>query len=572
MQYKHLCTDVCEKFWQWRVLNFPEFATSVGEHKYDDKLNDMSLEGFNRRYMESKSILNDVEECLEYIKSNSRSCVNLELLRSDLNTYVSGFAYKSYLQPINRSEGQHLHFIDLLDHMKKETKTDYEVILERLASLPRQIEQVIELMMEGIRQSITLHEYSIAPVPNQLREAAQRSFWTSPFSTYFQNQPSSVKDTDWKVLVDAAESIVTIRIFPMYLKLADFISDRYMKHTRKEIGVNNVYDGYLKYHTSTDFNAKTIHELGLKEVKRIEQRMVAVKNEMDFKGSLLTFMKSLQNNEQMRFSNEKELLTNYVDLFKPIEKELPKLFKTLPKDNCLILPVPKEIENTSCAGLYKSGYGNRKGVFYVNLSCLEKRHRYQCMALALHEGIPGHHLQSETFINKKPSAKFRSYVEGGGYSIIPARFPLHTAFMEGWALYAEYLGEELNLLDNPCDLFGKLRSEMLRAARLVVDTGIHAFKWSRQEAIDYIVDVVGLPLVFATAEVDRYITWPGQACAYKIGELKIHELRRIAERRLGDHFNLKEFHNVLLSFGSAPIDFIELKMHSYIDSKVDEIT
>ena len=241
------------------------------------------------------------------------------------------------------------------------------------------------------------------------------------------------------------------------------------------------------------------------------------------------------------------------------------MFKVYPKDNYLVLPVPKEREETAAAGYYRAGYDHLKAVFYVNSSYLTQRQRHQCMALALHEAIPGHHLQSDTFVRSTSIPKFRRHPEEGNYYMIPGRFPLHTAYMEGWALYAEYLGEELDLFGNPYDLFGRLRSEMLRAARLVVDTGIHAFEWNRNEAIDYIVDVVGVPINFGISEIDRYITWPGQACAYKIGELKIHELRKVATERLSNKFDLKEFHQVLLSSGPAPLDFIEQNVWKYIN-------
>ncbi|XP_057308012.1 uncharacterized protein LOC130645905 [Hydractinia symbiolongicarpus] len=542
--------QICEKFWSWRMANFPEFATLAGEHKFDHMLHDFSLDAFQKRTQDATSFLAEVNDLLKSLEESGiqAACYDdLDMLSSHLKTFVDGMKHRAYLCPVNRLEGPQCNFFRLLQHMKTDTPDDFEKILCRLSLLPKQIDQMIELMKEGIRTKTTLHECSILP-------------------------PVLVNDSEWKVIAKKAEQITNDQINSAFIKLADFINDNYLKHTRNHIGLDclfrgkEMYKSCLQYHTSTTMSAREIHTVGLKEVKRICQRINEVMQKMNFGGSYNDFCICMDR-ESPYFSAH-EILKDYSLIYQKIVKELPKIFAVLPKEDCLIKPVPKEEEATAITAFYKDGNENRAGVFYINTHKPRNRGRYKTTALVLHEAIPGHHLQSDVFLRKKDTPKFRRFLEGGNYQMIPGRFPLYTAFMEGWGLYSEFLGEELHLYDSLSDLYGRLKSEMLRACRLVVDTGIHTFGWSRNQAIEYLMCNVGLSQESASGEVDRYITWPGQACAYKIGELKFLQLRQQAHDLLGERFDVKEFHGVLLNNGAVSMDFLQKQVKSYIFTKM----
>lgn len=567
--------QICETFWSWRMANFPEFATLAGEHKFDHMLHDFSLDAFKKRTQEATSFLaevNDLSKSLEESGIQAGCYDDLDMLSSHLKTFVDGMKHRAYLCPVNRLEGPQCNFFRLLQHMKTDTSDDFEKILCRLSLLPKQVDQMIDLMKEGIRTKTTLHGCSILPVPIHLRNIANENFWKSPISNFFKYKPVLINDSEWKVIVKKAEQITNDQINSAFIKLADFINDNYLKHTRNHIGLDCLFRGKemykccLQYHTSTTMSAREIHTLGLKEVKRICQRINEVMQKMNFGGNYNDFCTCMDR--ESPYSSAHEILKDYSLMYQKIVKELPKIFAVLPKEDCLIKPVPKEEEATAITAFYKDGNENRAGVFYINTHQPRNRGRYKTTALVLHEAVPGHHLQSDVFLRKKDTPKFRRFLEGGNYQMIPGRFPLYTAFMEGWGLYSEFLGEELHLYDSLPDLYGRLKSEMLRACRLVVDTGIHTFYWSRNQAIEYLMYNVGLSHASASGEVDRYITWPGQACAYKIGELKFLQLREQAHDLLGEKFDVKEFHGVLLNNGAVSMDFLQKQVESYIFTKM----
>lgn len=320
-------------------------------------------------------------------------------------------------------------------------------------------------------------------------------------------------------------------------------------------------------------SAKEVHDLGQKEVKRIRSRMDEIIQEVGFQGSFKEFLDMLRTEKRFYFDTKEELLKGYKDLCaKVIEPKLNVYFKEMPKMPFEIIETPADAAPVAPAAYYlgPSEDGTRPGVFMVNTYKHHTRPKYEMVSLALHEAVPGHHLQTAFAMEQEEQPSFRRYVEDRRYYEVPARFAMHTAYMEGWGLYCEFLGEEMGLYQDPYDLFGRLSAEILRACRLVVDTGMHAFGWSRQQAVDFMVENTAMSFHNVNTEIDRYIIWPGQACAYKVGEIKIRELRRKAEQKLGDKFDIKDYHHVFLSAGPMGLDTLEEAVDEYIENTLNK--
>lgn len=561
--------DLCKKFWDWRLRNFPEFATCTGEHCYDDQLTNLSIQGFNRRCTESRQLLAEIESRLEKMnKNHGASCSTLKLLASELRIYISGFAHETYLYPINQCEGPHTNFHKLLRVMPQNTVDDFGNIFSRMKLFSNQICDVIELMKAGVTKQKTMHKCSIVCVTKQLKDILNSPIEKCLFYEIFLKKPFQVSPEDWDELRTKAFGIIGSIIFPALQRLIHFLDTQYLPNCREKISVETLpngreyYASCLKYHTSTTLSPSDIHSIGIKEVQRIQNRFHVLLHEIGYTGAYIELIQTINKNNITPCSDG-ELISGYSDLYEQILENLPKLFNTLPERPCEI----KTTRNpTFPGGCYIQGDCKNIGVFWVNTDKV-KSMSFKSTALALHEMIPGHHLQSDVILQKQNMSEFRRFRESGNYNFIPARFPLYTAYIEGWALYSEGLGEEVDVYKNSNKLLGRLYNEIFRAARLVVDTGIHAFDWSTEQAISYLRDVVGMDTHFATSEVCRYITWPGQACSYKIGELKIKELRHQTMVVLGNGFNVKEFHDVILLSGEVPFERIEKNLNLYVQAK-----
>jgi uncharacterized protein (DUF885 family) len=360
-------------------------------------------------------------------------------------------------------------------------------------------------------------------------------------------------------LTQAAEDAIATAVVPAYRKLKFFIVNDYLPAAPDRVGIWQFPSGAAMYahaartNTSTDLAPQRIHEIGLEEVNRIRREMQAIIDKLGFKGSFAEFAKFLRNDAKFYFTSENELLEAYRALSRRIDPLLVKVCRVLPRMPYGIEPVPANIAPDSPVGLYRgpAADGSRAGIFSINTFKPEIRPKYEMMALSLHEGVPGHHLQIALAMEQQGIPNFRRY---GGY----------TAFIEGWGLYAESLGDEMGLYDDPYSKFGQLMYEIWRASRLVVDTGMHHLRWDRQKAIDFMVENTVKQELEVAAEIDRYIVWPGQALAYKIGQLKISELRAKAQQTLGDKFDIRDFHDELLRDGAMPLDRLETKMNSWL--------
>ena len=361
---------------------------------------------------------------------------------------------------------------------------------------------------------------------------------------------------------EKAQVILTNEVFPALQRLSHFLSNEYIPNCRESIAISDLPNGQewyrqsIKSYTTTSLSPETIHQMGLEEVDRIQREMEAILVELDFQGTIKEFFDFLRAEPSFYFAEKSELIQGYADLLHKIEAKLPDLFGKLPTTPYQVQAIPESCEEQAVGAYYVEGSlsTNRPGSFFVNTSDLNTRPKWEMAALALHEALPGHHLQVSLALENKALPEFRSLSS-------------FTAYIEGWALYAEGLGQDLGVYQDPYARFGRLNMEMLRAARLVIDTGIHAFGWSRQEAIDYSAARSGVQIHEIVTEIDRYITWPGQALAYKIGELKILEMRRLAEEKLGGNFDIKAFHDEVLRHGALPLNIFESRMVRWIDSQ-----
>ena len=563
-----------EDFWQWKLINNPQFATKVGIFKYDNRLTELSLSSYLRRADDVRTFLKRLRNISKGLKSegNSVLALNLELLDEDLKQFLSGMKFKPYLWPLNNMEGPQNDYINLINTMKKKTLDELKNIISRLRLFSQQIDEIMELLREGMRLRLTLNRRSFEKLIVIYERIATESVPANPFFAPFKEKPKNITNKVWRTVVNDATKTIRNYIQPSFRKLEVFIRDEYLPNSRPRIGVASLpqgkdyYQAVLKYHTTTNLTPQQIHDIGLKEVVRITKRMDEVKRRVKYNGTLAEFRRYLRTDKKFGFKNEEDILGYYKEIEKKVKLLLPRYIGRQPTLPFIIAPVPKKLAPMAPFAYYNepSPDGSRPGIFYINTYQPEKRRKYIAASLFLHEALPGHHTQIASKIEFGSPLLFRRYT---GMDVLyyeaPACFARNSAYTEGWGLYCEYLGEEMGMYADPYDLFGRLSQEMLRAARLVVDTGMHALGWSRTKAINFMSANTAGNLHDIEAETDRYISWPGQACSYKIGELKIRELRTLAENKLGDKFEIRTFHDFLISMGNIPLDILEkqFKLH-----------
>lgn len=565
--------DIFARFWRWRLEESPEFATAVGIHDFDWELDDLGPESFARREREAEKFLEEIQEEQESC-ANKSEMFNYQLLSADIKQFLRGLKFKSFLFPLNQLEGPQSDFPRLISWMKTDTVEDYEKILSRLKSFPGQISQMISLLKIGTEQNYTMSVESIQSVPKQLESTANTPISESKLFKPFLNIPASIDKKQQNDLKTQAEQIISSLIVPAYIELSRFLSSEYIPHTRESPGISSLekgqeyYQECLDFHTTTTMTPGQIHELGKIEVARINNKMEDLKIKVGYSGSLLEFKRHLQGNPDFCFKDEKDMFSKYDKVKARIKPMLNTIFNEKATQPYVIQPVPADIAPGFPGAYYfsPSTDGTRPATFYLNTYKVEERSRMEAVSLSLHEAEPGHHLQTVVAMELKDVPDFRRFVEDRAYYQAPGRFAMNTGYIEGWGLYCEYLGEELGLYDDPYDLFGRLSHEMLRACRLVIDTGMHSFGWSRDDGVKFMQENTVMARADVIAEVERYITWPGQACAYKIGELKIKEMREKAKNELGDKYDIKDFHSVVLSLGPVPLHILEDAVNDFIKS------
>jgi uncharacterized protein (DUF885 family) len=537
--------------WEWTMRENPAWASTLGDRRYNDRWEDASLENIERQHqhrLETRKRLRAIDRS----KLSEADRLNYDLFAKDLDADIEQHRFKLYLLPVNQRGG--VQTVDeLAELLRFQTVKDYEDWIARMKALPAYVNQTIALMREGVRAGVlwpkSVEQRVGGQIDKQLVSRAEDSSFYRPFREFASDIPESERAR----LARSARDAITQSVVPAYRELKDYFTREYLPASFDRVGAWQWPNGAEAYaflarrYTTTALTPEQIHEKGLGEVARIRAEMRKVMNEVGFKGTLKEFFKKLRTDEQFYYKRPEDLLEAYRALAKRIDPNLVKVFKTLPRAPYGVIPIPDNIAPDTTTAYYQplAADGSRPGYYYVNLYKPETRPKWEMMALSLHESVPGHHLQIARAAELGELPKFRRY--GGGY----------TAFVEGWGLYAESLGEEMGLYDDPYSKFGQLTYEMWRAVRLVVDTGMHYYKWDRQKAIDYFLDNAAKTELDVTNEIDRYITDPGQALAYKIGELKIKELRARSKTTLGDDFDVREFHDVVLGSGAVPLDVLE---------------
>jgi uncharacterized protein (DUF885 family) len=450
------------------------------------------------------------------------------------------------------------------------TERDYRKYLSRLDTFPSQIKDKIYLMRKAIQEKTTIHAVSLTGAQTSLEKFIVSNITFSPLFKPFLEYPAKFPDELRTKLNDEATRVIQQMINPSIIDLLQFINNEYLPSTRANVSVSTLPDGptyykaCLKWHTSVEWTPETIHNKGLEEVDRIEKLMEKIKVDHGFNGTLLQFISHLQSKKDNFFETEAEMIEGYTSLVHETHKKLPRVLLKVPKAKIV---VKKSTNPQSRSGRYNmpSLDGSRPGEFVANVGQPKQSPKFNMPSLALHEAEPGHHTQF-TYAMEEELPEFRRLIEYRNYNAVPFNWPFHTAYVEGWALYAESLGDDLEVYNSSLEKFGRYDAELFRACRLVVDTGIHALGWSRENAIEYLKNHTSRSNDFISDEVNRYISWPGQACAYKIGELKIQELRRKAEEAAGEAFDLRRFHNEILKLGPMPLYMLEERINEWIFS------
>ena len=553
-------SDFLESEWNYEMEQNPTRASSQGDRRWNDRWGDRSLEAIRKREEHTNDALARLGK-IDRAQLSPADQLNYDLFKKDLETDIEGAKFRAYLMPINQRGGPQT-LDELGDRLRFETVKDYEDWIVRLRAFPVLIEQNIALMREGARTHVMWPKIVLNRVPAQIDKQLVSKPEESPFFKPLTKFPAAISSTDRDRLSRAASEAIASGVLPSFQKLKKYFVDEYLPAAFDQVGVWQMPQGaefyaYLaRMHTTTALTPQQIHEKGLSEVARIHGEMQAILEKVGFKGTLPEFFTKLRTDPQFFYKSPEELLEAYRALAKRIDPNLVKVFKTLPRTPYGVTPIPDKIAPDTTTAYYNqpAADGSRAGTYFVNLYKPETRPKWEMMALSLHESVPGHHLQIALAQELGDIPKFRRY---GGY----------TAFVEGWGLYAESLGEEMGLYDDPYSKFGQLTYEMWRAVRLVVDTGMHQMKWDRQRAINFFMENAPKSENDIINEIDRYISMPGQALAYKIGELKIKELRDRARRESGESFDIGEFHDAVLLSGAVPLDILERNINAWITTK-----
>jgi uncharacterized protein (DUF885 family) len=549
-----LIADQWEAWMRWDPL----FATSCGDPRYNDRLPDAGEE----HYISWRGQLADFRSRLQKIKRSdlpAADALNYDIFALMLDYEIAGLDYHGYRLPLSKAGGFHTYLPDLYLLTPFTNVQEYENFIARLEGMRRYFGESIGLLRLGLQTGFVPPRVTLVGVDESLQAQIVDDPARSVFFKPFEQFPASVGGADRERLMAAAEDAIRGSVVPAYRALLQFVKTEYEPGSRDGIAAAELPDGAafyqdrIRYFTTLDLSPEEVHETGQSEVRRIRAEMEAVFRKTGFKGSFRVFIEFLRTDPRFYVTTPGALLEKTALVLKRMDGELPKLFKTLPRLPYGIRTVPEFSAPGNTAAYYQPGTGDGTvaGNYYVNVYDLPSRPLYEIEALSLHEAVPGHHLQIALQQELGELPNFR-------------RFAGFTSFVEGWALYSERLGLEVGFYQDPYSDFGRLSYEMWRACRLVVDTGMHALGWTRQQAIDFMAENTSSTLLNITNEIDRYIAWPGQALAYKIGELKIRELRTLAEKELGAKFNLREFHDVVLLGGAVPLDVLEARVREWV--------
>ena len=548
--------------WEYTLRTQPELATQVGDNRYNDRVSDYS----------EKAIAADIEharqslarfEAIDVAGFPEQEKLNHALMVRSLREALDAAKFKDWEMPATQFGGVHLGYASLpLDSPFRNVK-DYEDYLSRLHQVPRVLDQAMGNMRDGLREHLMPPKYLLEKVSGQAQEIADDSLDKSPFTIPLRKFPDAVTEKDRKRLREEIESAVKSDIAPAYARFAKFVREDYAPHGRLDPGVWALPDGEARYRfavrhqTTTDFSAEKIHELGLKSVAEIENQMLAIAKAQGF-SDLKSFNQHLQQDPKLHARSGQQLFDLYTHYRDQMHLKLPALFGRLPKNKLDVVPMEAFRSASAPPADYSlgAGDGSRPGRINVNEYAPEKRLLLNVEAIAYHEGVPGHHLQFSIAQELTGLPPFRKY-----------NLDLN-AYTEGWAFYSERLGKEVGFYQDPYSDYGRLQNEMWRAVRWVVDTGVHSQHWTRQQMVDFFHQHTAMDDENINTEVDRYIAWPAQALSYKMGQMKILELRARAQEKLGAKFDLRAFHDAVLDEGPLPLDMLETRIDAWIATRI----
>lgn len=549
---------IYEKEWAFRMQEFPMFASNAGIDDYADRLGDVSEEAETRRYAFWKDIRQELNS-ISCERLDRKECINYRIFLKQMDDFLAAYEIKSYLIPFTSDWGFYMELGRLPEETEFRSTEDYRNYLARLHQLPRVMDQYISLMRKGLELGLTQPRVVLDGRDEPIKAQIVSDVNDSPFFKPFVSMPESVAGGDRAELLATAEKVVASEVIPAFQRLNDFFRDEYIPGARQSLGATELPDGeryyqaQIRLYATVDMSAQEIHQLGLEQVQRIRAEMEAIITEVEFEGDFAAFLEFLRTDPQFYAKTPRELLAHASYYAKKIDGRLPMLFGHLPRQPYGVAPVPDELAPFYTGGRYVGAplEARRGGYYWVNTYALESRTLYTIPALTLHEGAPGHHTQNALAQEHQDQPPFR-------------RFDYISAYGEGWGLYSEKLGLEMDIYETPYEHFGRLTYEMWRACRLVIDTGIHAMGWTRQQALDFLASNTALSIHEVTTEIDRYISWPAQALSYKLGEYTIWQLRGRAEQDLGADFDIRAFHDFILSLGSVPLDVLTEETHRWI--------
>jgi uncharacterized protein (DUF885 family) len=544
--------------WDHDMAEHPVHASRRGDRRFNDRWEDDSPAAIERRHRHDVDLLARLRT-IDRAALRPESQLDYDLFVRARQLTIDGHAFKLHLLPVSQLDGIH-HVHEIAAALRFDTLKDYDDWLTRLRTLPAHVDQVIALMREGMRARIVHPKVVMDRVPAQIDKLIAGDPEASALFKPLQRFPAAITEADRTRLTQATRDAIATAVVPAFRRMKDFIEKEYLPACFDDVGAWQLPDGGALYayqarrYTTTTMTPDQIHATGLREVARIRREMQTVADAIGFKGTLQDLFAMLRTDPRFYFKSETELLDAYAALAKRIDPKLVKLFKTLPRMPYGVEPVPAAIAPDAPTAYYRApaADGSRAGTFFINPYKPELRPKWEMTALVLHEAVPGHHLQIALAMERPSTPLFRQESPW-------------SAFVEGWGLYAESLGDEMALYDDPYAKLGQLTFEMWRAVRLVVDTAMHHLKWDRRRAIEFFLENTPRQEMDVVNEVDRYVAWPGQALAYKIGQLQIRALRTKAQAALGARFDVREFHEVVLGGGAVPLDVLERRVTEWIE-------
>lgn len=549
--------QLLQEQWEYTLQNNPEGATALGDLRYNDRWTELSKNQIEKDKKTTQNFLKRFE-AIDSTGFSATDQLNKDLMIYQLKETLKNYDLKLYEMPFNQMWGLHLQFPGFISAIPFNNAKEYQDYIARLKQIPLILDQGIQLAKQGQKDGLMPPKYLLEKVVKQVDSIATPAGKDSVFASPLKQFPKNISKAEQERLSREILQAIDQNVRPAYQKLGTFIQKDYLPYGRQHEGIwslpngDELYRFYVEDNTTTSESPETIHQLGLKEVARIEAEMLKIAKAQGF-NDLKSFQQSLKTNPAVFPKSREEILEIYRGYIAQMQPELPKLFGLLPKNKVEVLPVEQYREKEAAGAEYHQGTpdGSRPGQVYVNTGDFSERSKISMEATAYHEAIPGHHMQIDIAQNLPNLPMFRKQ-------------PNHTAYIEGWALYAEQLGKDVGFYKDPLSDYGRLSSELFRACRLVVDTGVHYKKWTRQQMIDFMREHSALDEPDIQAEADRYIAIPAQALAYKMGQLKILELRELAKKELGDRFDIKAFHDMILNAGTLPLNILDARIKNWI--------